>query len=103
MDQLKLYDAVVNGMATTLLLTDADAQRRGLTEHVPPKPRPANTRAKGTKPRTTANTKKAPAGQPDTDSEAPAEDDGDGDEVEDDSTAADAADDAASPNADSKE
>lgn len=59
---MKRYDVIVNGMATTLLLSDADAAARGLTPATKAA-QPANkAKAPANKaPRKSASTKRAEA------------------------------------------
>lgn len=52
---MKRYDIVLNGMATTLQLSDEDAAARGLTQPVEPAADPVPTKAK-----TPANKARAP-------------------------------------------
>lgn len=55
---MKRYDVVINGMSTTLLLSDEDARARGL--HAPA-PKSAPSEAAPAKSRTPANKSRRPA------------------------------------------
>jgi hypothetical protein len=47
---LKRYDVVINGLATTLLLSDEDAKARGLTEKSAPVTKAATPENKARRP-----------------------------------------------------
>lgn len=48
---MKRYDVVINGIETTLQLTDADAAARGLTAQSDPAPTPVKARTPANKAR----------------------------------------------------